>query len=270
MTRNLLRRSLFLATAFAAGPVLAQTPETSKIDPADTAWIMTATALVLMMTIPGLALFYAGMVRKKNLLAIMAQCFAATALVSLLWVVAGYSLAFTGDGAFIGSLRRAMLWGMGMETVSPLAKTIPESLFMTYQMTFAIITCALVSGAVADRMRFSAFLLFTALWLFLVYVPIAHWVWGGGFLGALGLLDFAGGTVVHINAGVAGLGAEYAVSFLPKLKIEVAVASEAVSRVIEAITASARTGQIGDGKIFVMPLERAVRIRTGETDAHAL
>ncbi|HZB38594.1 MAG TPA: ammonium transporter, partial [Beijerinckiaceae bacterium] len=205
MTRNLLRRSLFLATAFAAGPVLAQTPETSKIDPADTAWIMTATALVLMMTIPGLALFYAGMVRKKNLLAIMAQCFAATALVSLLWVVAGYSLAFTGDGAFIGSLRRAMLWGMGMETVSPLAKTIPESLFMTYQMTFAIITCALVSGAVADRMRFSAFLLFTALWLFLVYVPIAHWVWGGGFLGALGLLDFAGGTVVHINAGVAGL-----------------------------------------------------------------
>jgi ammonium transporter, Amt family len=205
MTRNLLRLSLFLATAFAAGPVLAQTPETSKIDPADTAWIMTATALVLMMTIPGLALFYAGMVRKKNLLAIMAQCFAATALVSLLWVVAGYSLAFTGDGAFIGSLRRAMLWGMGMETVSPLAKTIPESLFMTYQMTFAIITCALVSGAVADRMRFSAFLLFTALWLFLVYVPIAHWVWGGGFLGALGLLDFAGGTVVHINAGVAGL-----------------------------------------------------------------
>jgi Amt family ammonium transporter len=158
-----------------------------------------------MMTIPGLALFYAGMVRKKNLLATMAQCFAATALVSLLWVAGGYSLAFTGEGALIGSLQRAMLWGMGMDSVSPLAKTIPESLFMTYQMTFAVITCALVAGAVADRMRFSAFLVFVALWLFVVYVPVAHWVWGGGFLGALGLLDFAGGTVVHINAGVAGL-----------------------------------------------------------------
>jgi ammonium transporter, Amt family len=207
MTKNpTLRRSLFVAAAaLAAGPAFAQTPEAPKIDPADTAWMITATALVLMMTIPGLALFYAGMVRKKNLLATMAQCFAATALVSLLWVAAGYSLAFTGEGAFIGSMQRVMLSGMGMDSVSPLAKTIPESLFMTYQMTFAIITCALVAGAVADRMRFSGFLLFTALWLFFVYVPIAHWVWGGGFLGSLGLLDFAGGTVVHINAGIAGL-----------------------------------------------------------------
>src|SRR3954451_24983059 len=190
--------------ALLATPTMAQdTP--SNIDAADTAWMMTATALVLMMTIPGLALFYAGMVRKKNLLATMAQSFAAPALVSLLWVAAGYSLAFTGDGALIGSFGRMVLAGMGMDAISPLAKTIPETLFMTYQMTFAIITCALVAGAVADRMRFSAFLLFTALWLFVVYVPIAHWVWGGGFLGAMGVLDFAGGIVVHITAGVAGL-----------------------------------------------------------------
>src|SRR5215217_7878418 len=149
--------------------------------------MMAARALV-MMTIPGLALFYAGMVRKKNLLATMAQCFAATALVSLLWVAAGYSLAFTGDGALIDSFGRVMLAGMGMDAVNPLAKTIPEALFMTYRMTFAVITCALVAGAVADRMRFSAFLLFTTAWLFVVYFPIAHWVWGGGFLGALGVL----------------------------------------------------------------------------------
>src|SRR5215211_7587387 len=135
------------------------------------------------------------MVRKKNLLATMAQCFAATALVSLLWVFAGYSLAFTGDGPLI------VLLGMGMDAVSPLAKTIPESLFLTYQMTFAVITCALVAGAVADRMHFSAFLLFTTAWLFVVYVPIAYWVCGGGFLGTMGVLDFAGGIVVHITAG---------------------------------------------------------------------
>jgi Amt family ammonium transporter len=183
-------------------PALAQD---GKIDPADTAWMIAATALVLMMTMPGLALFYAGMVRKKNLLATMAQSVAATALISILWVAAGYSLAFTGDGALIGSLQRIMLAGMGMDAISALAKTIPESLFMIYQMTFAVITCALISGSVADRMRFSAFLVFIALWLLVVYVPIAHWVWGGGFLGSLGLLDFAGGTVVHINAGIAGL-----------------------------------------------------------------
>src|SRR3954465_3055856 len=143
-----------------AAPAAAQ-DTLRKIDPADTAWMIAATALVLMMTIQGLALFYAGMVRKKNLLATMAQCFAATALVSLLWGVAGYSLAFTGDRPLIGSLDRAMLTGMGMDAISPLAKTIPETLFMTYQMTFAVIPCALVAGAVADRMRFSAFLLFT-------------------------------------------------------------------------------------------------------------
>jgi len=180
-----------------------------KIDGADTAWIIAATALVLMMTIPGLALFYAGMVRKKNVLNTMALSFASVMLVSLLWAAFGYSLTFTGDNPFIGSLERAFLRGMNMDAISPAAKTIPESLFMLYQMTFAIITVALVSGSVVDRMRFSAFLLFAAAWLFLVYVPLAHWVWGGGFLQTYGVLDFAGGTVVHINAGVAGLVAAY-------------------------------------------------------------
>jgi ammonium transporter, Amt family len=187
----------------AATPAVAQA--TAKIDGADTAWMIVATGIVLMMTIPGLALFYAGMVRKKNVLATMAQSLAATAIVSVLWVVIGYSLAFSGDGPLLGDLSRVFLVGMGMDAVSPLAKTIPESLFMIYQMTFAIITVALVAGSVADRMRFSAFLIFSAVWLLVVYVPIAHWVWGGGFLGAQGVLDFAGGTVVHINAGIAGL-----------------------------------------------------------------
>ncbi|MGL5735647.1 MAG: ammonium transporter, partial [Beijerinckiaceae bacterium] len=180
-----------------------------KIDGADTGFMIIATAFVLMMTLPGLALFYAGMVRKKNVLATLAQSVAALAVVSLLWVIAGYSLSFSGDGKWLGDFSRVFLGGMGMETVNPLAKTIPESLFMLFQMTFAVITCALVGGAVADRMRFSAFLLFCVLWLFVVYVPSAHWVWGGGFLGAMGVLDFAGGLVVHINAGVAGLVAAY-------------------------------------------------------------
>jgi Amt family ammonium transporter len=194
------------ALALVATPAFAQAPNIGqKIDGADTAWMMVATAIVLMMTLPGLALFYAGMVRKKNVLATMAQSLAATALVSILWVAVGYSLAFHGDGALIGDLDRVFLQGMGMDAISALAPTIPEALFMLYQMTFAIITVALVAGSVADRMRFSAFLLFSALWLLIVYVPIAHWVWGGGFLATAGLLDFAGGTVVHVNAGIAGL-----------------------------------------------------------------
>ncbi len=200
-------RSLFcavLAPIALASPALAQ-PTASTINPADTAWMIAATALVLMMTIPGLALFYCGMVRKKNVLATMAQSFAAVCLVSILWALLGYTLTFSGDAPVLGNLDRALLHGIGIDSVSPLAKTIPESLFMLYQMTFAIITVALVSGAVADRMRFSAFLLFSTLWFFIVYVPLAHWVWGGGFLQTLGVLDFAGGTVVHINAGVAGL-----------------------------------------------------------------
>jgi Amt family ammonium transporter len=196
----------------AAATILSGTPafaQASKIDTGDTAWMIAATGLVLMMTIPGLALFYAGMVRKKNVLATMAQSFAATFVVSILWAVIGYTLTFSGGGDFIGSLDRIFLAGMTPDAISPLAKTIPECLFMMYQMTFAIITVALVAGSVAERLRFSAYLIFCVLWLLLVYVPIAHWVWGGGFLGRLGMIDFAGGTVVHLNAGVAGLVAAY-------------------------------------------------------------
>jgi len=197
-----------VAATLMASPAFAAT---AKIDAADTAWMMGATGLVLMMTIPGLALFYAGMVRKKNVLATMAQCMAATFLVSVLWAVIGYSLTFTGDGAYIGTLDRVFLNGMTIDSISPFAKTIPEALFMIYQMTFAVITVALVAGSVADRFRFAAFLLFCVFWLLLVYVPIAHWVWGGGFLGQYGVIDFAGGLVVHLNAGIAGLVAAYVI-----------------------------------------------------------
>ncbi len=189
-----------------ATPALAQPAvPASTISAADTAWMTVASALVLMMTVPGLALFYGGMVRKKNVLATMAQSLAAVALISILWVVYGYSLAFVGDSAAIGTLDRALLAGIGMDSVSPLAKTIPEALFALYQMTFAVITVALVAGAVADRLRFSAYLVFSVGWFTLVYVPLAHWVWGGGFLAQAGVLDFAGGLVVHLSAGTAGL-----------------------------------------------------------------
>ena len=177
----------------------------SEISAADTAWMIVATALVLMMTIPGLALFYSGMVRKKNVLGTMAQSLAAVALISILWVAFGYSLVFVGDGRWLGSLDRWFLSGLTMDSVNPAAKTIPEGLFMLYQMTFAIITVALVAGSVADRMRFSAYLLFSIGWFTFVYVPLAHWVWGGGFLAAAGVLDFAGGLVVHLSAGAGGL-----------------------------------------------------------------
>jgi len=201
-----IARTLAVAGAVAAiGSLPAMAQPATGIDPADTGWMIAATALVLMMTIPGLALFYAGMVRKKNVLATMAQSLVATALCSLLWATLGYTLAFGGDAPALGTLNRIMLHGIGMDAISPFAKTIPEALFMIYQMTFAVITVALVAGSVADRMRFSAFLWFAALWLIVVYVPIAHWVWGGGFLAAAGVIDFAGGTVVHLNAGVAGL-----------------------------------------------------------------
>jgi Amt family ammonium transporter len=178
---------------------------TSEINAADTAWMIVATALVLMMTIPALALFYSGMVRKKNVLATMAQSLAAVALISILWVAFGYSLVFVGEGPWLGTLQRAFLAGMTMDSVNTTAKTIPECLFMLYQMTFAIITVALVAGSVADRMRFSAYLLFSIGWFMLVYIPLAHWVWGGGFLGSAGVLDFAGGLVVHLSAGTGGL-----------------------------------------------------------------
>jgi ammonium transporter, Amt family len=197
-----------LSLDFAALPALAQ-ETASRIDGADTAWMIAATALVLMMTIPGLALFYCGMVRKKNVLATMAQSVACTALCSLLWFAIGYTLSFIGDAPWLGTFGRLFLRGIGMEATSAFAPTIPELLYVVYQMAFAIFTVALIAGAVADRMRFSAFLWFAAGWLIFVYVPIVHWVWGGGFLASAGALDFAGGTVVQLNAGVAGLIAAY-------------------------------------------------------------
>ena len=170
----------------------------------DTAWMLTSSVLVLFMTIPGLSLFYAGLVRAKNVLSVMMQCFVITCLVTLIWTVYGYGLAF-GDGgglnAFVG-VGKFFLSGVGVDTVSG---TIPESVFQMFQLTFAIITPALMVGAFAERMKFSAMLLFMALWVTAVYAPVAHWVWGGGWLGEMGVLDFAGGTVVHINAGVAAL-----------------------------------------------------------------
>jgi len=194
------------ADATAAAPAAAAAP--SPINSGDTAWMLTSMALVLMMTIPGLGLFYGGMVRKKNVLATVMQSFAITCIVTILWFVVGYSAAFTNDatpGAFIGSFAHLFLSGIGPNDVNSLAPTIPANVFNAFQMTFAIITPALICGAFAERLKFSALIIFMALWLLVVYVPIAHWVWGGGFLGGLGVLDFAGGTVVHINAGVAGL-----------------------------------------------------------------
>jgi ammonium transporter, Amt family len=220
MKRLALARCAFavlFASAFTllADPALAQAAASPpKIDAADTAWMISATGLVLMMSLPGLALFYAGMVRKKNVLATMAQTFAAVALGSIVWVALGYSLAFTGEGALTGTFDRLLLRGMGIDSISSAAKTIPESIFMLYQMTFAVITVALVAGSVADRMRFSAFLLFIVAWILVVYAPIAHMVWGGGFLtlgDKGGVLDFAGGLVVHLNAGIAGLVAAYVI-----------------------------------------------------------
>ncbi|MES9832475.1 MAG: ammonium transporter [Candidatus Thiodiazotropha sp. L084R] len=169
---------------------------------ANTAWIMASTALVLFMTLPGLAMFYGGLVRTKNVLSVLMQCFSIAGMVSILWLIAGYSLAFGEGNAWIGDLSRVLMSGVGKDTLSG---DIPESLFMLFQMTFAIITPALIVGGFAERMKFSAMLLFSAIWLMLVYVPITHWVWGGGWLGSMGLYDFAGGTVVHITAGVAAL-----------------------------------------------------------------
>lgn len=176
-----------------------------ELNGANTAWILTSTALVLFMTIPGLSLFYGGLVRSKNALSVLMQCFAITCMASLIWFAFGYSLAF-GDGgsmnAWIGNLDNLLMGNIGEDSM---AGDIPESVFAMFQMTFAVITPALIVGAFAERMRFSAMLLFSALWLVVVYAPITHWVWGGGWLGEMGLLDFAGGTVVHITAGVGAL-----------------------------------------------------------------
>jgi Amt family ammonium transporter len=203
------------AAAPAAAPPAPTTPQLvgfDKVNSGDTAWMLASTALVLLMTIPGLALFYAGMVRKKNVLATLMQSFAITCLVTVLWVVAGYSMAFMPGGPFLGSFDRLFLSGMlyqhdaGKVMVSHLALTIPESVYMMFQMTFAIITPALICGAFADRMKFSAMLWFMGLWSLIIYAPIAHMMWEpSGYWASRGVLDFAGGTVVHINAGIAGL-----------------------------------------------------------------
>ena len=175
-----------------------------ELNSANTAWVLTSTALVLFMTIPGLSLFYAGLVRVKNVLSVLMQCFAITCLVSILWLLVGYSLAFSEGNAFIGGLSNVLMAGIQENTLSG---DIPESVFAMFQLTFAIITPALIVGGFAERMRFPAMLLFSGLWLLVVYAPITHWVWGGGWLSGMGLLDFAGGTVVHITAGVAALTA---------------------------------------------------------------
>ncbi|MFK7914932.1 MAG: ammonium transporter [Pseudomonadales bacterium] len=168
----------------------------------NTAWVLTSTALVLFMTLPGLSLFYGGLVRTKNVLSVLMQCFVITCIVSILWLIAGYSLAFSEGNAFIGGLDNLMLANIGEDTLSG---DIPESAFALFQMTFAIITPALIVGGFAERMRFSAMLLFSVLWLFAVYLPVCHWVWGGGWLAEMGFMDFAGGAVVHITAGTAAL-----------------------------------------------------------------
>ncbi len=200
-----LRSTFIPMVALVLLPAVASAADAPKIDSGDTAWMLTSTALVLMMTIPGLALFYGGMVRKKNVLATVAQSFAVVCLVSILWMMLGYSLAFTTGSTILGGLSRVFMAGLTLDGVHELAKTIPESVYMCFQLTFAVITPALIAGAFAERMKFSAMLWFMGLWSLIVYAPIAHWVWGGGFLGDWGVLDFAGGTVVHINAGVAGL-----------------------------------------------------------------
>jgi Amt family ammonium transporter len=174
------------------------------IDAGNTAWLITATALVLFMTLPGLALFYGGLVRAENLLSVLMQCFAIACLVSVAWLAGAYSLAFNGGGAWIGNLDKALLLGLPRDAVAP-NTTLPETVFFMFQMTFAIITPALIVGAFVERMKFSAVVLFMLLWLLLVYVPVAHWIWGGGWLAQRGLLDFAGGLVVHLTAGVTAL-----------------------------------------------------------------
>jgi Amt family ammonium transporter len=186
------------------GALLALSPVAmaDELSGANTAWILTATALVLFMTLPGLSLFYAGLVRTKNVLSVLMQCFAIACVASLIWLIVGYSLSFGEGNAWIGDLSRIFMQGMGKEDLSG---DIPESLFFMFQMTFAIITPALIVGAFAERMKFSSMLIFSAFWLIVVYFPVCHWVWGGGWLGSMGLLDFAGGTVVHITAGVAAL-----------------------------------------------------------------
>ena len=197
MFRNFIFKSLVSSLS-----ILMPSMAFASVDSGDTAWILTSTALVLFMTLPGLALFYAGLVQSKNVVSVLMHHFALACLLSVLWVVAGYSLAFSGDGAWVGDLSNFMMINIGIESTSG---TIPESVFAAFQMTFAIITPALIIGAYVERMNFAAVLLFSAIWLLVVYAPVTHWVWGGGFMAAWGMMDFAGGIVVHTTAGTAAL-----------------------------------------------------------------
>jgi Amt family ammonium transporter len=194
-------KKTLLALLLAHAPIVLGA-EPPKLDPANTAWMLTASVLVLFMTLPGLALFYAGLVRTKNVLSVLMQCFSITCIVTLAWVVVGYSIAFGEGNAWYGGFGKSFLAGIDVKTVKG---SIPETVFAMFQLTFAIITPALVIGAYAERVRYAGMLLFSLLWLLLVYCPIAHWVWGDGWLQKMGIMDFAGGTVVHLNAGMAAL-----------------------------------------------------------------
>ncbi|MGU3167033.1 ammonium transporter [Acinetobacter baumannii] len=245
----------------AAAPAAEETPAaptpTAKLDTGDTSWILISTALVLLMTIPGLALFYGGMVRKKNVLSTMMFSLSAAILVSLLWVIAGYSIAFSGTGAYFGDLSKAMLNGVAFDALSG---TIPESLFVIFQMTFAIITVAILSGSIADRMKYSAFMAFIAIWVLVVYAPITHWVWAAdGWLFKAGALDFAGGTVVHINSGVAGLVAAAAAAFSwlvveRMIRGKASVLGGASGAVAGLVVITPAAGFVGVGGALVMGL----------------
>ena len=195
-------RTIVGATLAAFPPLALGAADTAQADSGDTAWMLTASVLGLMMTVPGIALFYGGMVRRKNMLSIAGQCFAICCLISLIWILIGYSLAFTGENAYIGSLELFMLANLDLDG---LRQSFPEPLFVVFQLGFAVVSAALITGAVADRMKFSAVLCFIGVWSVIVYAPVVHWIWGGGFLRQEGVLDYAGGTIVHINAGIAGL-----------------------------------------------------------------
>lgn len=197
-----MKGSIFKFLSLLSLLILPAVSMADELNGANTAWILSSTALVLFMTLPGLALFYGGLVRSKNVLSVLVQCFAVASIASLLWLVLGYSLSFTEGNALIGDMSRFMFVGIGRDTLSG---DIPESLFAMFQMTFAVITPALIVGGFAERMKFSSMLLFSSLWLICVYAPVCHWVWGGGWLAQMGMLDFAGGTVVHITAGVGAL-----------------------------------------------------------------
>jgi Amt family ammonium transporter len=228
-TAALLFAASFASPAFAADPAVAADPvvvaqaapaavpeaaapaDAPKLDSGDTAWMLTSTMLVILMIIPGLALFYGGLARSKNMLSVLMQVFVVFSLVSILWVIYGYTLTFGGEGTFFGGLGKLFLKGIAADTMSSVLATIPEFVFVAFQSTFAAITCALIVGSFAERIKFSAVLLFCAIWFTFSYIPVAHMVWGGGLLAADGALDFAGGTVVHINAGIAGLVGAYVV-----------------------------------------------------------